>query len=128
MTKALPPKATRWVKGGPSPNPGGTPKGLGDMRRKARALTDQCFEVLEEALKSPVRKERFEAARELLDRGWGKPAITVEPPASAGLTPAEQALLALVQPTGEQVVDMVQDDAPAKEPDEVIVEEDDPWA
>ena len=57
-------------KPGQSGNPGGRPKGLGT---KAREHGDKCIEVLADALDSADVKTRIAAARELLDRGYGKP-------------------------------------------------------
>lgn len=58
-----------WVKG-QSGNPGGRPKGIA---AKAREHTDRCIDVLVEALAEDDVKTRIAAARELLDRGHGKP-------------------------------------------------------
>lgn len=55
---------------GQSGNPGGRPKGLA---AKARALGDRALEVIEAALGDEDGKVRLAAAREVFDRGWGKP-------------------------------------------------------
>ena len=57
-------------KPGQSGNPGGRPKGLG---AKAREYGDKCIEVLSAALSDTDARVRIAAARELLDRGYGKP-------------------------------------------------------
>jgi len=57
-------------KPGQSGNPGGRPKGLGT---KAREHGDMCIEVLAAALSDTDARVRIAAARELLDRGYGKP-------------------------------------------------------
>ena len=57
-------------KPGQSGNPGGRPKGLA---AKARAMGDRALEVIEAALGDPDRKVQLAAAREVFDRGWGKP-------------------------------------------------------
>jgi HEAT repeat protein len=55
---------------GVSGNPGGRPKGIA---AKAREHTDRALEVLSEALGDEDTRVRVTAAKELLDRGWGKP-------------------------------------------------------
>ncbi len=55
---------------GQSGNPGGRPKGIA---AKAREHTDRALEVLAEALADDDHRVRVTAAKELLDRGWGKP-------------------------------------------------------
>ena len=57
-------------KPGQSGNPGGRPKGLG---AKAREHGDRCIEILAAALDAKDERTRIAAARELLDRGYGKP-------------------------------------------------------
>lgn len=54
-----------------SGNPGGRPKGLA---AKAREHTDRCLEVLSEGFEDPDPRVRIVAAKELLDRGWARPA------------------------------------------------------
>ena len=69
----------QWAKG-ESGNPGGRPKGLGEIREIARAHTDAAINVLvgvmgdDEASPSA----RVAAASALLDRGWGRPAQTLD--------------------------------------------------
>ena len=61
---------------GQSGNPGGRPKGIA---AKAREHTDRAMEVLVEGMADKDTRVRLAAAREVLDRGWGKPlAITAE--------------------------------------------------
>lgn len=57
-------------KPGVSGNPGGRPKGLA---AKARELGDRALEVIAEALEDEDRKVQIMAAKEVFDRGWGKP-------------------------------------------------------
>lgn len=58
---------------GQSGNPAGRAKGIEAI---AREHTSEAIAALVDALRSP--KERVGAAVALLDRGWGKPTVTVE--------------------------------------------------
>lgn len=58
-----------WPKG-VSGNPGGRPKGIA---AKAREHTDKALEVLVEGMEDDDPRVRVSAAKEVLDRGWGKP-------------------------------------------------------
>ena len=55
---------------GVSGNPGGRPKGIA---AKAREHTDKALEVLAEGMADTDPRVRVAAAKEILDRGWGKP-------------------------------------------------------
>jgi len=55
---------------GVSGNPGGRPKGIA---AKAREHTDKALEVLVEGMADQDPRVRVSAAKEVLDRGWGKP-------------------------------------------------------
>ena len=57
-------------KPGQSGNPGGRPKGLA---AKAREYADRALEVIAEALEDADPKVRLAAAKEVFDRGYGKP-------------------------------------------------------
>jgi hypothetical protein len=63
---------------GQSGNPGGRPKGEAKVRDAAQALTDEAIGVLADALKDDDRRIAIKAAEILLDRGWGKPAQSVD--------------------------------------------------
>ncbi len=63
---------------GKSGNPGGKPKGIGDMRALARCHTEKALAVLVAALESSREDIRVKAADALLDRGWGKPTQCLE--------------------------------------------------
>lgn len=54
---------------GKSGNPGGRPKGLA---AKAREYADRALEVIAVALEDDDAKVRLAAAKEVLDRGYGK--------------------------------------------------------
>lgn len=57
-------------KKGQSGNPGGRPKGIA---AKAREHTDKALDVLVEALEDADSRVKIAAAKEILDRGFGKP-------------------------------------------------------
>ena len=63
---------------GQSGNPGGRPKQDNSLRDACRAHTDKAVEVLVLALDDENTKNRVIAANALLDRGYGKPAQSME--------------------------------------------------
>lgn len=67
-----------WAKG-ESGNPGGRPSGLGEIRDIARQHTDAAIETLVKVMenKEASPSARVAAATALLDRGWGRPAQTI---------------------------------------------------
>jgi hypothetical protein len=70
----------RWRKGGASPNPGGRPKEVGDVRELAKGYTEAAVKTLAEIMnntESPPAA-RTAAACALLDRAYGRPAQSVE--------------------------------------------------
>ncbi len=54
---------------GQTGNPGGRPKGIA---AKARELGDKALDVLRDALADDDARTRIAAAKEILDRGYGK--------------------------------------------------------
>jgi hypothetical protein len=63
---------------GHSGNPGGRPKGDGEIRELARQHTMTALRTLIEiADHGQNESARVTAANALLDRGWGKPAVPV---------------------------------------------------
>jgi hypothetical protein len=61
---------------GQSGNPGGRPKGDGELRELARQHTDAALRTLIEiAANGENESARVAAANAILDRGWGKPAV-----------------------------------------------------
>jgi hypothetical protein len=67
----------RWEKG-QSGNPGGRPKGHGDLRELARQYTEDAIAALVEiCLNGENEGARVAAANAILDRGWGKPTMAV---------------------------------------------------
>ena len=66
---------------GRSGNPGGRPKGHGEIRELARAHTMTALRALVEIAESGVNESaRVAAASALLDRGWGKASASVDDP------------------------------------------------
>lgn len=67
-----------WKKG-VSGNPGGLPKGIGEVRELARMHTKTAISALVEIVsnKEAPPAARVSAAGSLLDRGWGKPSQPV---------------------------------------------------
>lgn len=63
-----------WKKG-VSGNPGGLPKGIGEVRELARLHTKTAITALVDIVKDKDAPPaaRVSAAGSLLDRGWGKP-------------------------------------------------------
>jgi hypothetical protein len=68
----------KWEKGGPSPNPGGRPKEVAEVKELARVHTAAAIETLVRLLNGPDPKASVAAARELLDRGYGRPSQALE--------------------------------------------------
>lgn len=67
---------------GVSGNPGGRPKKIAEMQGLAQAHTAEAIEVLLKWMRSEDPKAAVPAAKELLDRAWGKP---MQPVAHEGL-------------------------------------------
>lgn len=67
----------RWGKG-PVRQPGGRPKGDGDLRELARQHTEDAVATLVEICWNGENDgARIAAANAILDRGWGKPLVPV---------------------------------------------------
>jgi Family of unknown function (DUF5681) len=63
---------------GRSGNPGGRPKGDGEIRELARQHTITALQTLAEICQNGENESaRVAAANALLDRAWGKPAVPV---------------------------------------------------
>ncbi len=61
---------------GRSGNPGGRPKGDGEIRELARQHTAAALATLVEVCQNGENESaRVAAANAILDRGWGKPAV-----------------------------------------------------
>ena len=66
---------------GRSGNPGGRPKGHGDLREIARQHTEAALQTLVDiAANGENESARVAAANAILDRGWGKPAVPLAGP------------------------------------------------
>ena len=64
-----------------SGNPGGRPKGHGDIRELARRHTGAALATLVEICRNGGNEgARVAAATAILDRGWGRPAVYVPIP------------------------------------------------
>jgi hypothetical protein len=104
---AQPPPAKRrgrpFVKGGPSPNPGGRPRVAGDAKEAFKGhLLPKALKVIERILATPKHPYRHQVAMYVVDRVLGKPTVAVggadgQPliPGTTGDNPL-QALLARV--------------------------------
>jgi hypothetical protein len=65
---------------GRSGNPGGRPKGDGEIRELARQHTMTALTTLVEICQNGENESaRVTAANAILDRGWGKPAVPIIP-------------------------------------------------
>jgi hypothetical protein len=66
---------------GRSGNPGGRPKGDGEIRELARQHTAAALAALVEICQDGENESaRVAAANAILDRGWGKPAVPLAGP------------------------------------------------
>lgn len=67
----------RWQKG-VSGNPSGRAGGYGEVQKYARTYSREAIDVLVKWMRDDNPKAAILAANSLLDRGWGKPAQSVE--------------------------------------------------
>lgn len=69
-----------WKKGGPSPNPAGRPAMLPDLREAARSYSGEALATLHKIMSDDAAPPaaRVTAAKEILDRGFGKPVQAVD--------------------------------------------------
>lgn len=95
------PPVGRRFQPGVSPNPGGMPKGVGEVRRLAREHAPEAVALLVKAMQSDDAgwSARITAAMALLDRGFGKPTQPLDIQDSRPLAgvPAEALLDALAK-------------------------------
>lgn len=73
---------------GESGNPGGRPSGLGEIREIARQHTETAINTLVTIMNDSdaTPSSRVGAATALLDRGWGRPAQTIEASINQGVS------------------------------------------
>ena len=70
----------RWLQGSPSPNPAGRPCVPAEVKEAARAHTVAAIETLARVMadESAPPSAQVMAATAMLNRGWGKPTVSVE--------------------------------------------------
>lgn len=67
-----------WVKGEPSPNPGGRPRRSVELVEAAREHTAEALAVLVETMRKAKRlSTRLRAAEIIIDRGWGRAPMSI---------------------------------------------------
>lgn len=76
---------------GESGNPGGRPSGYGEIRDIARQHTEAAINTLVKIMSDSdaTPSSRVGAATALLDRGWGRPAQTIEASVNPGAHQAD---------------------------------------
>jgi hypothetical protein len=91
--------AGKWEKGGPSPNPGGRPKKVGDVRELAKKYTEEAVQTLATIMRSEEAPPaaRTAAAAALLDRGYGRPAQAVDAMVTVQHSISDQAAMVLME-------------------------------
>ncbi len=85
---------------GQSGNPGGRPKVNPELRRAAQEHSVEALDVLVEVMRTGRPGERLQAAREILDRAYGKPSQAVEVTDATPMTLID--LLASISPVLER--------------------------
>jgi hypothetical protein len=70
-------KSSTTFQKGQSGNPSGRSKAAREVQQAAQGYTEKSIKVLADLLESDSEKIRLEAAREMLDRGVGKPIQTL---------------------------------------------------
>ncbi len=88
----------KWVKGAASPNPGGRPREVADVRDLAKSYTAEAIEMLAKIMRAedspPAAKTA--AACALLDRAYGRPASAMDARIEVQLPLADQAAAVLM--------------------------------
>ncbi|MGP1614730.1 MAG: hypothetical protein ACTS5Y_06695 [Pollutimonas bauzanensis] len=98
-------------KSGESGNPGGRPAGYGEIRDIARQHTDTAINTLVAIMNdaAATSSARVGAATALLDRGWGRPAQTIE----ATITPGVNAMDSALDDMASELLAKMRKDAPS---------------
>ena len=96
-----PPLVSPKVRGRPfvkgqSGNPGGRTKEMAWLREEARKLAAKSLATLADVLDTGTGSERVSAARELLDRGFGKSVQAVEATVTVDAAEMSDAALAAI--------------------------------
>ncbi len=94
---------------GRSGNPGGRPKLPAELRERAQAVTGDMLDVLVALARDPAQSGavRVSAANSVLDRGHGRPTVTVHMPerhSLADYTTAELMAIAFGSPEGQALL------------------------
>lgn len=84
------PRGRPFVKGQPSANPRGRPKSDFTLAALAKQRTHKALAVLDEVMNDTDHPARVTAAKEMLDRGWGKSPLVLA--GQGGVGPAEIAI------------------------------------
>jgi len=110
--------STRWRKG-QSGNPGGRPKVIGDLQEQARQWAPEALEALREiaASRDAPPSARVSAAVALLDRGYGKPAQSIDAKVSNEPSMAQLHLQAL-----KELAERAKEQKAAREAEEKMID------
>jgi len=93
---------------GESGNPGGRPKGVGEIRDLARQYTPAALATLVEICENGRNESaRVAAASALLERGWGKASVSADDPPLAE-DPQQLIAIRFVQPVGALRAPMIE--------------------
>jgi len=104
--------AGTWKKGCSSPNPGGRPKQVAEVKELARQHTEAALSTLAAIMadSSPPPSARVSAAESLLSRGWGKPEqSTVSQVSVTSVTPTDADVVPDVQKLWLRALELAQD-------------------
>lgn len=83
--RRIPPKGRPFAKG-QSGNPKGRPKILSSVREACRELAPDMLNRIRQIAETAEPRVALEAARELLDRGFGKPVVGDTDPVAGQVT------------------------------------------